>query len=119
MQKLIKDPINNKKYDPNLAVIFGILTTTRSMPVENTLSQLSFAKVPPDADRMKSDVVYGNIRVTNAEKHAIQDAIPAGRWCTPEELDVLATRGLLNGHMHEARSIVGSQQRLSQPRATR
>lgn len=105
MRKLQSDP-KNSAYDKNLSIIFKYLETHRGKSINEILQNIPLVKGAPDGDRIQSDVVYGSIALSAQEAVALAKQIPEGRWCTPTELDALAVKGLLNGHMHEAMGIV-------------
>ncbi len=113
LQLVARSEALGRQYDPGLTAILTSLAKERKSSVTEILNATVFSKAPTDGNRIDSNVVYGQIDVSEKFAKDLSAAVPDGRWCSQKELDALVIAGLTNGHLNVGRSVSEAQRRLS------
>ncbi len=99
--------------DPSMTIILARIATERGQTVQNLLGSIPLSESATDGNRLKSNVLYGNLTVPHTIAAEIAKDVRSGRWVTPAELDALTVMGVTNGNLNIGRSVTEAQRRLS------
>lgn len=113
LQKIAANETDGARYDQQLFTLLRTIAKNKNISIMDLVSSVPLSKAPTDGNRIVSNVVYGNIAVTESQSAEIAHALPQGKWCSQKEIDALITAGMTNGHLSVAKSITEAQRRLA------
>lgn len=104
VEKLQQLASGNEEVDPILYAVLSVLSRDEAKDISSILQDLPLKKVPTDGNRIDSNVLYGDLQLTEEAADLVSEKIPQGRFLNGNQRDVLP----LNGHLHIALSVTES-----------
>lgn len=114
LKRITRSAHEGRTIDPAMTAILTHIAAERHQHVRDLLGTIPLSQSPTDGNRLKSDLLYGMLTVSQELAAHIAAVVRTGRWVTPKELDALTVMGVTNGNLNIARSVTEAQRRLRQ-----
>ena len=114
-KRVARSAHEGRAIDPTMTAILSRIAEEQQTNIRNILTNIPLSQSSTDGNRLKSDVLYGNLTVSKDLAAHIASDVKLGRWVTPAELDALTIMGVTNGNLNIARSVTQAQRRLMHP----
>lgn len=100
VEKLQQLASGNEEVDPILYAVLSVLSKDESKDISAILQDLPLNKVPTDGNRIDSNVLYGELKLSQEAADLVSEKVPQGRFLSLHQLEALPR----NGHLHIALS---------------
>lgn len=100
VEKLQQLASGNEGVDPILYAVLSVLSKDESKDISAVIQDLPLKKVPTDGNRIDSNVLYGELQLSQEAADLVSEKVPQGIFLSPNQLEALPR----NGHLHIALS---------------